>query len=186
MFNSIGLFLWVKPYPLGEMIRCIICSVNMLFLWSSPIKHIFPNIHLLEFGHFSTLSFGSICGSLSCSVLSAFSFAISRCSNTFWHLSNRIHLKVILSLSSTNSGKRQQVQYNVAYISRNVGPVNTLSQIWDLPSVRVSAQLMSMPFTWINGLRHCWFRTLHCVVQDLLQDPLLLRISLMLLHKWVC
>jgi hypothetical protein len=54
---------------------------------------------------------------------------------------------VILSLSSTNSGKRQQVQYNVAYISRNVGPVNTLSQIWDLPSVRVSAQLMSMPFT---------------------------------------
>jgi hypothetical protein len=54
---------------------------------------------------------------------------------------------VILSSSSTNSGKRQQVQYNVPYISKNVGPVNTLSQIWDLTSVRVSAQLMSMTFT---------------------------------------
>jgi hypothetical protein len=54
---------------------------------------------------------------------------------------------VILSSSSTNSGKRQQVQYNVACISKNAGPVNTLSQIWDLTSVRVSPQLMSMPFT---------------------------------------
>ncbi len=128
------------------MIRCIICSVYMLFLWSSPIKHVFPNIHLLEFGHCSTLSFGSICVSLSCSVSSAFSFAISPCSKTSWHLSNRIHLKGILS-SSTNSGKRQQVHYNVAYISKSVGPVNTFSQIWDLTSVRISAQLMSMPFT---------------------------------------
>jgi hypothetical protein len=118
----------------------------MLFLWSSPIKHIFPNIHLLEFGHFSTLSFESICVSLSCSVSSAFSFSVSPCSNTSWHLSSRIHLKVILS-SSTNSGKRQQVHYNVAYISKNVGPVNTFSKIWDLTSVRVSAQFMSMPFT---------------------------------------
>ncbi len=143
-----------------------------------------PNIHLLEFGHFSTLSFGTICVSPSCSVLSGFSFAISPCSNTSWHLSNWMHLKVILSSSSTNSGKIQQVQYNVAYISKNVGPVNTLSQIWDATSVRVSAQLISMLFTWMNSLRsHCWFRTLHCVVQDLLQDPLLLRISLMLLQK---
>jgi hypothetical protein len=64
---------------------------------------------------------------------------------------------VILSSSSTNSGKRQQVQYNVACISKNAGPVNTLSQIWDLTSVRVSPQLMSMPFTWINGLRSHFF-----------------------------
>jgi hypothetical protein len=35
----------------------------------------------------------------------------------------------------------------VAYISKSVGPVNTFSQIWDLTSVRISAQLMSMPFT---------------------------------------
>jgi hypothetical protein len=54
---------------------------------------------------------------------------------------------------------------------------------WDVTSVRVSAQLISMLFTWMNSLRsHCWFRTLHCVVQDLLH-PLLLRISLMLLQK---
>uniref|UniRef100_A0A0A9D1D3 Uncharacterized protein n=1 Tax=Arundo donax TaxID=35708 RepID=A0A0A9D1D3_ARUDO len=121
------------------MHSCMIRSVNILFLYSSPISLMFPSMRLRARILFSSLSSLVCLISPSSSVLSASASSLSPLSNSSWHLFKSNLLNVILSLSSLKSGKAvAKWKQKFAYISQKVGSIKALSNICEMTPVRVA------------------------------------------------